>query len=52
MNHPLRTYAKSRFKRFETTDVDASRLAEGYTDVDASRLAEGYTDISSRHVHA
>jgi hypothetical protein len=28
----LRTYPKSRFKRFETTDVDAKRLAEGYTD--------------------
>jgi hypothetical protein len=28
----LRTYPKSRFKRVETTDVDAKRLAEGYTD--------------------
>jgi hypothetical protein len=28
----LRTYPKSRFRRFETTDVDAKRLAEGYTD--------------------
>jgi len=37
--------------RFETTDVDAKRLAGsvarrclGYADVDAKRLAEGYAD--------